>query len=533
MINPIYELTKLLNQQDVNLSNTKEEGKIIFINLDIKNKETSIIIEDYIDHKRNLYLYNVGETKGTTPAIFAQITEPQKTFSKIRSFFNKIYEFSQDMNEKILLNKIIYILEKNSDEIIEKISQEINEIKSNKLYKKNKVFLGVKIQEDSSPKYPGEIKIIRALEATVKEKKLTSNLEKTVCYFCQQEKDVSSEANTVYKFYTVDKPGFISSSQIIKFEKSKSWINYPVCIECYEILKKSKEILKNKLSFNMEGIKYFLIPVIAIDEPYAYQQIIEIIELIDKRQMLEETERITTDQQEIFSLLKDKNFIYFYLAFYEEINSAERILLVLEDIPPTNFHKIFQAKYKTKEIIQKYNTLKKYNPNYNISKLRRFFISKEKLLTIDSEKFFLEFIEKIFKIQPVNQSLLIKYTLITLKNIINNLYKFEGEIFNFETCVLDSLSNLLFFTNLGIVEICYFCGGGKMFENIYKDLNLDTYNKQGLFMLGCICRILLDKQRERLNNMPFLNKLKSLKMNKKDFQELLPFVINKFYEYDS
>ncbi|MCX7759235.1 MAG: TM1802 family CRISPR-associated protein, partial [bacterium] len=191
------------------------------------------------------------------------------------------------------------------------------------------------------------------------------------------------------------------------------------------------------------------------------------------------------------------------------------------------------AKYKTKEIIQKYNTLKKYNPNYNISKLRRFFISKEKLLTIDSEKFFLEFIEKIFKIQPVNQSLLIKYTLITLKNIINNLYKFEGEIFNFETCVLDSLSNLLFFTNLGIVEICYFCGGGKMFENIYKDLNLDTYNKQGLFMLGCICRILLDKQRERLNNMPFLNKLKSLKMNKKDFQELLPFVINKFYEYDS
>lgn len=528
MINSIYELAKFWVNYDID-QNHQQEGKIIFIDVDMSNKNVSITVEDYIPSKRSLYLYYPDETKGNNSAIFAQITKPEKTFSKVFSFLEKMYEFSKSIDEKIFFNPLIYTIQKNSEKIIHQISFELEDIKSNKNYRNSKVFLGVKISKNGVSYYPGQIEVIKRILQRIRDEKLTSNTQKSICFFCQDIGEISPVASTVFKFYTVDKPGFIASSQIINFEKSESWINYPVCINCYEILKKSKDILKNKLSFNMEGIRYFIIPTVIFNESEAYKQIVEIIDLVDRKQLLDQTERITTDQMEILKFLGEKNFVYFYMVFYEEINSAERILLVIEDIPPTTFNKIFLAKQETEKVLSKYNTLKKYDISYNTLKLRRILVNRNKVSLMESEKLFLDYIEKIFRIQPVDYIVFIKYSLFALRASFN---EFHQQPFGFEFQVIDCLSSLLFFYNLGLLDKMYLCGGESMFENLYKDLNLNTFCKQGLFMLGCLCRLLLDEQRRRLNNMPFLNKLKSFRMNKKDFMELLPSIIDKFHEYD-
>lgn len=537
MIEQIFEFTKFLLNQNENIQTASTEGKIIFINANPEEKEVFVSVEDYINENKNLYIQ--GDSKGNKPALFAPLTEPQKTTEKIKKFIEKISNESKKMKKETI--DFQQILQQLDEKLIDKIKEELKQIKSNKIFKDQKIFLGIKIYHDGKYKYPGEIEIIRNISKKIEEDKLKENLNKSICSFCKEEKEnISDQTNNVFKFYTVDKPGFIAGSQINNFQKEKSWKNYPVCLDCYEILKKSKEILKNKLSFSMEGIKYYLIPSIIFTKKEAYEEIQTIMELRNKKQELKEAERITNEQDEILFLLKDKNFLYFYLLFYEEDNSAERILLLVEDIPPSNFKKIFESKHKTETIIEKY-AFKNYDYHYYLSKLKKFFITKQGSLTIESKKFFLDYLESIFKLKKINKNLLIKHFILNLQNSVQKL---NDRPYDFDTLVFDSISNFLFFINLGLIDLDNLfsykeesefkeeVGGDYMLDKIYSDLKLDNEDKQGLFILGILTRLLLEEQRKRLNNTPFFNKLKSLRMTKKDFMDLLPQIINKFQEYD-
>lgn len=543
MITEIYKLGKFSIQNGIKVED-RTTGKIIFINIDPENlsdKKFTITVEDYIPENKDRYLYEEGESKGNNSAPFAPLTEPEKTIEKkIIVYIKELISESQNPQIKSLikdfqiksLENIKKTLIEYQKEIINKVEEEQKQIKQNKETKNDKIFISLKIKQNNEYKYLGDIPEIKELHYLLKEQKLKSNLNDSdsICSFCLEEKRVGPATNKVFKFYTVDKLGFIASSQIIKFDDSKSWQNYPVCIECHHILLQSKKLLQKNFSFSIENFRYYLIPCLIVDNPQAQEELMEIIQLTEKKQTLKDIDRITTDQEEILSLLSDKNFLYFYIMLYEESNSAERILLLIEDIPPTTFKKIFEAKKQTEELIKNLN-YHKYNHKYNLSKLKKFFISKKATLTIDSEKFLLDFIEKLFKLQPINYNLLIKYFILNLQHYIN-----IEPLTNFDTHVLDAISNILLFYNLGLIKINNYElneGGDEMLENFFKQYNLDTLDKQGIFLLGALTRILLEEQKNKLNNnMPFLNKLKSLKMNKRDILELFPSVVNKLYEYE-
>lgn len=70
-----------------------------------------------------------------------------------------------------------------------------------------------------------------------------------------------------------------------------------------------------------------------------------------------------------------------------------------------------------------------------------------------------------------------------------------------------------------------------MFNKYSKSLN--TPEKRGIFLLGVLTQMLLNKQYSERESKPFMKKLKSLKMDEKDIKSLLPEVQNKLEEYDA
>ena len=60
-----------------------------------------------------------------------------------------------------------------------------------------------------------------------------------------------------------------------------------------------------------------------------------------------------------------------------------------------------------------------------------------------------------------------------------------------------------------------------------------TPAKRGIFLLGALTQLLLNKQWSDRKAKPFMKKLKGLKMSEKDLKALLPDVQNKLEEYDS
>ena len=74
-----------------------------------------------------------------------------------------------------------------------------------------------------------------------------------------------------------------------------------------------------------------------------------------------------------------------------------------------------------------------------------------------------------------------------------------------------------------------------IFEEIFTKYGkaLNTPAKRGIFLLGALTQMLLNKQYLDRNSKPFMKKLKGLKMDERDIKALLPDVQNKLEEYDS
>lgn len=77
-----------------------------------------------------------------------------------------------------------------------------------------------------------------------------------------------------YKFYTIDKPGYIAGG----FNEKESWKNYPVCAECRLALEEGKRYLENELTFRFYGLEYQLIPNFIIGKEFVRKEVREIFE---------------------------------------------------------------------------------------------------------------------------------------------------------------------------------------------------------------------------------------------------------------
>ena len=537
----------------------RDTENILFIVLEKRNNGFVYKGADVEEYSRSTdklkrYLYKKGSPNGPDVTPTSMITNLDKTFTKIKilPWFKKYDTLGLNEDTNLLVN-IGNCIRENKGEILDDLK--------NKVCKENNV-ISLKINGKYVGDYPVFQKILideskkgfyftSSFSGANKESK--SNNQK--CCVCnEKQKEVYGFVGT-YKFYTVDKPGFVSGG----FQQKDAWKNYPVCLNCALKLEAGKKYLQNKLNFNFYGFKYHLIPKF-INKGY-YENNEGIFDLMEKWQDPKfrntEINMLTTDEKEILEFMSEqKNYLNMNFMFYDAPKgydgSVFNILLYVEDILPSRLRKLFEVKKEVDKIdifkecmvpVFDNKTKKKVGEKsmeFNFGIVRTFFPKISNNRTYD--KYFLDIVNKIFTNKLVNYDFLLQFILqkirddfvndyptkiSTLKgfmllNYLNNLNTLKTTKNNVNKSKMEPTT-----TNMHEIDA--------FFEQFAAFFDSDA--KKAIFLEGVLTQFLLNIQRlpevsnAKPGKEPFRPKLKGLKLNEKQIKKLLPEIQNKLEEY--
>jgi CRISPR-associated protein Csh1 len=516
MLSAIREIGILVSNQVVTPS-SRTAGKIIAIVLNEENTAfQDVELEDFDPDKADRYLYKDRGSKGNMPAPFAQITETGKTFKKkILQWLSGCEKISNlEAVDREFIKRICQALAEKEDSILEAADK-----LASTLQKKDKKFLTIKLEGGKT--FLGDYEIFRrAVNHFADEKTKKSCSSGSVCSVCGEIKDKVAARTSVYQFDTDDKPGFIAGG----FDKVNNWRNIPVCGECRTFLAQGRRFIDSKLDFRFYGLRYCLIPRLLMANSGILEEIIFILSDSHQSVSLKERikRRITSDENDILEFLSEnKDILTLNFLFLQQQNSAERISLLIEDVFPSRLRTIFEAKDCVDSA---------FGEPYNFGKVRTFFSkSDEGKRNSDLNKYFLEIVDAVFRGKDINFSFLTRFHMAVIRReFVNDGY------FTFK--IKDAAMNTMFFDKLGLIT---FQEDTNMEEDTFNEVfsrfgkMLNTPEKRGIFLLGALTQLLLNKQWAARETKPFMKKLKSLRMDEKDIKGLLPAVQNKLEEYDA
>lgn len=523
MLSVIKEIGELVAKQKTFTVEEQINGKILFINLDtVNSKYTGVNIEDFDleKHKSDYYLYKAGASRGNVSAPFCPITKPKKGGNKKEgeTTYEKIERWLEQCNntKDPLINNALGVLTENREIITYDIDKKVKDLPKEKGEAR---FLSLKIDG----KYLGKYPILKDYLTRSQDKKLKRSAGSGVCSICGLKKDEVFGKTSIFRFYTIDKPGFIAGG----FDETVAWRNFPVCLDCKESLENGKKFIDSKLNFKFYGINYYLIPRLLIDIEDVLEEILVVVSDTTKTTALRERikKRITNDEDEILEYLSEvKDVLTLNFLFLQRQQSAERILLLIEDVFPSRIRKIFEAKDYVDRVFNNDS-----DKGFTFGNIRTFFSkSSEGKRESDLNKYFLEIVDCVFKGRKLDFTFLLKFYMLTIRKEFRN----DGY---FIPRVKDSLMDTMFFEKLGLIT---FEEVEDMEEGIFSSIfarygkSFGNPAKRGVFLLGVLTQLLLNKQSYARKAKPFMKKLKGLKMDEKDIKALLPEVQNKLEEYE-
>lgn len=509
MLQAIREIGSILGYSEKKSVN----GYILFIIFDENFSFKDVEIEQFQIDKIDRYLYREGASKGNKNAPIAPITEYERTFNKICKWFEEIGKSSNLFNEELsMISHISESLKKDSNRIIELIKEKDKSIK-----KKTNRFMSIKINNGNQ--YLGDLEILRNVyERSIQDKIQKVSQKDKVCSICGEKQDTVSARTHVFNFDTDDKPGFITG-----FDKNNYWKNIPVCQQCRDLLRKGRDFLEASMNFNFYGLKYLLIPRLLYGNIEVLREILDIIADSQKNVSLRERtiKRITNDEREILQYLSEmKDTITLNLLFLQKQQSAERILLSIDDVLPSRIKFIFDSKDYVDNLFQE---------EFNFGKIRIFFSKSDEVKqNYDLDRYFLEIVNAVFTSKKLNFNFLTKFFLKGIRNeFINDRFYLQR--------TKDAIMCLSFFERLGLIKFEEAMMEERTLEKVFIKYgnSLNRPEKRAIFLLGTLTQMLLNKQYSERNAKPFMKKLKNLKMDESDIKSLFPEVQNKLEEYDS
>jgi len=521
MLNAIKELGLLTGGRE--LYDEISADKVIVLNFDERGNFLGAGLEEFDRGKEGLYLYK--KAKGSNPPTLTP-TIPVS----LRELKSKKEEKREKAVEKLIgnLRKSIKAIKEviNSQNVGISIDGEINsEIKnkilelSESLSNKERVILTIKI----NGKYIGEIdEFIKALKNLVFQEGKDSR-GKALCSVCLKEKEVSGDISP-FKFYTIDKPGYIAGG----FKKEEAYKNFPLCYECKELIEAGRSFIEKNLSFSfVKGLNYLLIPEFIYGSKEIEEEILEILRNKEYRKHVlskGEKNKLTADEEEILELLsEERDILLLNFLFMEKAQGAEKILLFIQDIYPSRLKSLFTVK----KFIENLLSDKEKPYSFTYMNIYNFFSRTDSSKSSpDLLKYFLEIVEKTFRGVPVNRNLVIKY-------ILNGIRRELYEDRKYSLVIRDAFGVFLFIIFTTGEEVMSEPRSERLKAFVESLPTLDNDLKRGLFLMGALTEKLLRVQYSQRGSKPFLKKLKSLRMRQSDFMELLPEIRVKLEEYDS
>jgi len=536
--------------------NTKN---ILFIVLESRKdgfEYKCVNIEEYSKEKLRKYLYRKGAPNGTDITPTSMITTIESTFSKIKilPWFKK--QDKLGLNEDInFLVKIGDCIRKNKGRILTDLTEK---------YKKENNVISLKIDN----KYVGDYKIFqdilidRAKEKFYSKYGKVSKSENRLCSVCNQRRVEIYGFVDTYKFYTVDKPGFVSGG----FHQEDAWKTYPVCLNCALKLEEGKKYLGDDMNFNFYGFNYLVIPkfVSSVDKVIRKQIFKKIEQQQNPKFMKKEINRLTNDENEIFKLMSEQeNYLNMNFMFYDAPKgydgSVFNILLYIEHVLPSRLKTLFDVKKEVDEIgifkecmVPVFKDKKRVGEKpmkFNFGIVRTFFPRISNNRTYD--KYFLGIANKIFTNKSVDYNFLLRFIMQKIREEFVNDYPtkistLKGFIllnYLYKLGLMENFKNKKDVTNKEVK---------KMDENslVEKELNeekeipqkiygffehfsdfFESDAKKAIFLEGVLTQFLLNIQYQERGATPFRVKLKGLKLDEKQIKKLLPEIQNKLEEY--
>ncbi|WP_427338288.1 TIGR02556 family CRISPR-associated protein [Caloranaerobacter sp. DY30410] len=470
------------------------------------------------------YLYKKGASNGADYTPTAKLTTPDKTFNNkiLKCLKDTVKEYKEHEETNIIM-RLLETLEKNSKNIIDDIMSNIDS--------KNKYILTIKYDE----KYIGDFEIFKdkvkkqAIKSYYLIDKKESKGKNKRCSICKEEKEeVFGNAN-IFKFYTVDKKGYVAGG----FRKLDSWRNFPVCEDCAINLELGKKYLDENLKFKFQGRDFYLIPKLLYKKNL--DKVLKTLTKLDDRNIDDRYEN--AEDMIIKRLSKVEDYATFDMLFFEVNNSALNIKLNVQEILPSRFRKIYENMTKINSILS--NNESSENIKVNFSFLNTLFPRKT------YNRYFLETIDIILSDKEIDYKFIISHI---CNHIIEKFNQDEGKYFYYET--IKSYGFLMYLRLLGVLfkekgqvkvmekmewNIANYSSKEELFESLFNE-NMDfftTPDKKAVFLLGFLTQKLLNLQYAKEKRKPFISRLKGLRLSKKDIKRLLPEIQNKFIEYDA
>ncbi|MBE2919677.1 TIGR02556 family CRISPR-associated protein [Anoxybacillus flavithermus] len=479
----------------MNILLKEENGLFVFVGIEVE--------EAHIDFKK--YLFRNGSTRGTNYSPTARITTVDNTFhQKVLGWFKKVKE---DDN---YFPSIYELLVSKQKEIVSQLQEKIDQLK-------DRAILSLKINNTFLYDLP---LFVDKFVLMVNKKDLELYAEGQVCSICGEKKDIVIGKMSVFRFYTLDKPGFIAGG----FNENLAWRNFPVCLSCKSFIEEGKKTIEEKLRFQFYGLSYLLIPKFILSSSMNSDDYEDVMNLLfwqskDIRLRDRTIQSFMTTEEDILAVLADaKNTISLQLLFLQKIRSAERILLHIEDVLPSRLREIFEAKAYVERVLQF------GDHQFHFGMVRTFFNS-------NADRYFLTIVDRVFKKEPIHFPFLLPFV---MKEIRRDFYEVESNT-NFFYKVRQAISVILFLEQCGVLKMKGGSAVPSKFDALFETFGqqLDTNEKKGIFLLGALTQMLLEVQWKERGSQPFVKQLMGLKMDERTVKGLLPKVINKLKEYDA
>jgi len=563
MINSIMKLGQYHRQQyeisdpiEKYLRDPVGKKKGVIFSIVLKNTDqndwqfSKIDFEDYDSIKLSKILFRSGSSRGANITPTANITAIEKTFNvKILGWFSAFIKHKANKiifkDEFPFVETIFQTIEKDKKLILNQLRELFSEIISSE----HTPLLSIKFHTQQGIQYLGDIPLFRK----VIERQATEGYrfvptfgessfgENQVCSVCGRIRDEVLGYFSYLKFYTLDKPGFISGG----FDYGDAWKNYPVCANCASLVEEGKKLLDQDLTFQFYGFRYYLIPTFyQTDAAEVLNEITSWTRNPKFHRGMEQ--RISNAENEVLGLISEQgDVLSLRLMFFQQKQSALRILLVIEDILPSRLAKLFQLKERLEQIElfqwEKDDEINKISFNFGI--LRTFYPA-DKFYGIQDRQF-LEICGKIISGKKIDFPFLSK----GIMSRIRFLFAHDEPL---GIQVKSGLMLLLFINELQLFH--NFRGKvKKMNEQFFQDFVIHTREEfpekvekfftafeaffttpaeKAIFLTGALTQFLLNIQQHEKSSTPFRARLKGLKMNGEQISQLLPQIQEKLEQYD-
>lgn len=529
----IYNLYEDERKEDVIVLNFKTniDNELEFINAEIEQYDTKKNMEKYFFRKTS------ANSVSDFPTLFVSNNDMKNIEGNISFDSKSLKKLPRIFKANTLINPEIKKLQTafQNEEVLVSLD-ELSKDEPNKLF-----ILTLNIDG----KYIGESYLYNAIKEesskqiwsdyyTLKKKEIIKSDKQ--CSICNKTKNEIWGYVSTWNFYTA-KTEFAPIAGGL--DQKKSWKNYPVCSDCAKDLYAMKHLVDNEMRFKFCGFDYYLIPDFLMNNE-SNKEIMDIF--TDKESAIGRftfgkiRDSITQDENEVLDIVKETdNSVNYTMFFFKENNAEFKIMLTIEDVFPSQFKEIFEAKSRAENHTIYKNVKGLYEKNklddlkFQFEVIKEFFQIQSKIYG-DHTKAFLEITRSIFLKQNISYDFVLhRMVELIRRKFVNNKF--------LDYTILKGMIFLNFLYELNLISNKIKNNCEVQMEQKYSDFFAEhkdffcNNERKAVFLEGVLCQKLLDVQFAERKANPFRKRLNGMKLNKKIIQRLLPEIIVKLRQY--